>query len=71
MNNSISFRNFTFVTNLINCSITDINGRVIRTMNLNTSTNDIRIPIKLISGTYFLHIKDGSKEYVAKFLVTN
>ena len=68
-NNSLSTRNFTFVTNQISCSITDVNGRVIRKINLNTSTNEIRIPIKLISGTYFLHIKDGSKEYVSKFLV--
>ncbi len=70
-NNSLSIRNFTFVTNQISCSITDVNGRVIRKINLNTSTNEIRIPIKLISGTYFLHIKDGDKEYVSKFLVVN
>ncbi len=71
LNNSLSIRNYTFGTNSINCSITDINGRVIRNINLNTSMGDIRIPIKLLSGTYFLHIKDGSKEYVSKFLVTN
>jgi hypothetical protein len=71
LNNTLSIRNFTFVTNQISCSITDINGRVLRNINLNTSSNDIRIPIKLLSGTYFLHIKDGGKEYVAKFLVVN
>ncbi|MBE2188740.1 MAG: T9SS type A sorting domain-containing protein [Desulfobulbaceae bacterium] len=71
LNNALSIRNFTFANNQISCSITDINGRVIRTMNLNLSTGDIRIPLKLISGTYFLHIKDGSKEYVNKFLVVN
>ncbi|MBS3999167.1 MAG: T9SS type A sorting domain-containing protein [Desulfobulbaceae bacterium] len=71
LNNTLSLSNFTFGANQISCSITDINGRVIHTMNLNTSTGDIRIPIKLQSGTYFLHIKDGDKEYVSKFLVTN
>ncbi len=69
LNNTLSIRNYTFVTNSINCTITDISGRIIRNMNLNTSTTEIRIPIKLLSGTYFLHIKDGDKEYVNKFLV--
>ncbi len=69
INNTLNIQNYTFGANSIICSITDINGRVIRTMNLNTSTGDIRIPIKLLSGTYFLHIKDGGKEYVDKFLV--
>ncbi|MBS4000198.1 MAG: T9SS type A sorting domain-containing protein [Desulfobulbaceae bacterium] len=71
INNSLSIRNYAFVTNSINCTITDINGRMIRNLNLNTSTNEIRIPIKLQSGIYFLHIKDGSKEYVSKFCVVN
>ena len=70
-NNSLNIRNYTFITNSINCTITNINGRVLRNINMNTSTGDIRIPIKLMSGTYFLHIKDGSKEYVSKFLVIN
>jgi WD40 repeat protein len=68
-NNGLSIRNYTFVTNSINCTITDVNGRIIRNINLNSSTNEMRIPIKLLSGTYFLHIKDGGKEYVDKFLV--
>jgi WD40 repeat protein len=71
VNNSLSIRNYTFVANTINCTISDISGRVVRNLNLNTSTNEIRIPLKLLSGTYFLHIKDGNKEYVSKFLVTN
>jgi WD40 repeat protein len=71
LNYTLSIRNFIFGSNPINCSITDINGRVIRNMNLAPSTGDIRIPIKLLSGAYFLHIKDGSKEYVSKFNVTN
>jgi WD40 repeat protein len=71
INNTLSIRNYTFGTNLISCSITDINGKVLRNMNMNTSNNEIRVPIKLLSGTYFLHIKDGGKEYVSKFLVTN
>ena len=71
LNNTLNIRNYTFVTNSINCSITDINGRVLRNMNLNTTMDDIHIPIKLLSGTYFLHIKDGNKEYVNKFLVVN
>jgi WD40 repeat protein len=69
INNTINIKNYSFVTNSINCSITDINGRVLRNMNLTTSTGGIQIPIKLLSGTYFLHIKDGGKEYVDKFLV--
>ncbi|MBE2189265.1 MAG: T9SS type A sorting domain-containing protein, partial [Candidatus Kapabacteria bacterium] len=64
VNNSLSIRNYTFVTNTINCTISDISGRVVRNLNLNTITNEIRIPLKLLSGTYFLHIKDGNKEYV-------
>ncbi|MCO5250060.1 MAG: T9SS type A sorting domain-containing protein [Candidatus Kapabacteria bacterium] len=71
INNTINIKNYTFGTNHINCSITDINGRVLRNMNLNPSIGELRIPIKLLSGTYFLHIKDGSKEYVSKFLVVD
>ncbi|PKL86138.1 MAG: hypothetical protein CVV22_04415 [Ignavibacteriae bacterium HGW-Ignavibacteriae-1] len=70
-NNTLSIRNYTFGANSINCTISDINGRVLSNINLNTSTNEIRIPIKLLNGTYFLHIKDGGKEYVAKFCVVN
>jgi hypothetical protein len=69
LNNTISISNFIVGSNPITCSITDINGRVLRNMNLNTAMNEIRIPIKLLSGTYFLHIKDGNREYVDKFLV--
>jgi WD40 repeat protein len=69
LNNTLSIRNFVFGANSINCSITDIKGRVIRNMNLTTVMNEILIPIKLLSGTYFLHIKDGVNEYVSKFLV--
>ncbi|MCO5252270.1 MAG: T9SS type A sorting domain-containing protein [Candidatus Kapabacteria bacterium] len=71
LNNTLSIRNYTFETNQINCSITDINGRVLRNMNLNPSIGELRIPIKLQSGTYFFHIKDGGKEYVAKFWLVN
>jgi WD40 repeat protein len=69
LNNTISISNFIVGSNPITCSITDINGRVLRNMNLTISMNEVRIPIKLVSGTYFLHIKDGGKEYVDKFLV--
>ncbi len=71
VNNTLSIRNYTFGANSINFTITDINGKVLSQTNFNTSTNDIHIPIKLLSGTYFLHIKDGGKEYVSKFLVVN
>ncbi len=69
LNNTLSIRNYAFVGNSINCSITDINGRIIRNFDLHLTTGDIQIPIKLLTGTYFLHIKDGGKEYVSKFLV--
>lgn len=70
-NNTLLIKNYNFTTVQITAQIADINGKMIRQLELNTSTSDFRIPIKLISGTYFLHIKDGGNEYVSKFLVTN
>ncbi|PKL84883.1 MAG: hypothetical protein CVV22_10925 [Ignavibacteriae bacterium HGW-Ignavibacteriae-1] len=67
--NTLSIRNFIFNSLRLTGQILDINGKLIRHIELNTSTGEIRIPIKLISGTYFLHIKDGGMEYVAKFWV--
>jgi WD40 repeat protein len=69
LTNTLFIKNYNFTSVQLSVQITDINGRVIRNMNLTTAMNEIRIPLKLISGTYFLHIKDGSKEYVDKFLV--
>jgi WD40 repeat protein len=69
--NTLFIKNHNFTSLQLSVQITDINGRIIRNIDLHTSTGDIRIPIKLLSGTYFLHIKDGNKEYVSKFLVTN
>jgi WD40 repeat protein len=71
MTNTLFIKNHNFNSLQLSVQITDINGRIIRNIDLHTSTGDIRIPIKLLSGTYFLHIKDGNKEYVSKFLVTN
>jgi hypothetical protein len=71
MNNTLLIKNYNFTSVQITAQIADINGKIIRQIELITSTGELRIPIKLISGTYFLHIKDGSKEYVSKFLVTN
>ena len=71
MTNTLFIKNHNFTSLQLSAQITDINGRIIRNIDLHTSTGDIRIPIKLLSGTYFLHIKAGNKEYVSKFLVTN
>ncbi len=70
-NNTLFIKGHAFTSVQLTAQIADINGKIIRHQEINTSTGDIRIPIKLLSGTYFLHIKDGGKEYVSKFLVTN
>jgi hypothetical protein len=67
--NNLFIKNHNFTAMQPSAQIADINGKIIRHIELNPSTGDIRIPIKLMSGTYFLHIKDGGKEYVDKFLV--
>jgi WD40 repeat protein len=69
--NTLFIKNHNFSSVQLSAQITDINGRIIRNIDLNSTTGEIRISIKLLSGTYFLHIKDGDKEYVSKFLVTN
>ncbi len=71
INNDLLIKNYNFNSLQLTVHIADINGKMIRQIELKTSKGELRIPIKLISGTYFLHIKDGGKEYVAKFLVTN
>jgi len=70
-NNTLLIKNHNFTSVQATGRIADINGKIIRHFELNTSTSEIRIPIKLLSGTYFLHIKDGSKEYVSKICVVN
>jgi WD40 repeat protein len=48
----------------------DINGKIIRQLNIPYSNGAVKIPMKLMNGTYILNIKDGDKEYSSKFLVT-
>ncbi|MDT3737889.1 MAG: T9SS type A sorting domain-containing protein [Candidatus Kapabacteria bacterium] len=74
---SVQYRKSTlFVTGLIsisgqiNISISDIKGKVVYTLNSPKIDSELRIPIKLLNGTYLIHIQDGKTEYSSKFLVT-
>jgi hypothetical protein len=51
-------------------TISDINGKVVKQLNLPLINGTIRIPLKLNSGTYLIDIVDGKKQYSSKFIVT-
>jgi hypothetical protein len=62
--------NLNLVSNQINITISDINGRVINRFDSQVTNSELKIPIKLINGTYLLYIQDKNNEYSSKFLVT-
>ena len=62
--------NFNTISSQINITISDINGRVIKRFDSQVTNSELRIPLKLLNGTYLLHIQDGNQEFSSKFLVT-
>ena len=70
-NNILSIDNLLLESPNPKITISDINGKIIRQLNLPLSNGVIRIPIKLICGTYFIDITDGKKQYSSKFIVVN
>ena len=70
-NNILSIDNLVLVSTNPKITISDINGKIIRQMDLSLSNGGIKIPIKLISGTYLIDITDGKKQYSSKFIVEN
>ncbi|MDT3741248.1 MAG: T9SS type A sorting domain-containing protein [Candidatus Kapabacteria bacterium] len=67
--NTLILSGLNSISGQVNITISDINGRVIRKLDSPFANSELRIPIKLLNGTYFIHIKDGNKEYSSKFLV--
>jgi WD40 repeat protein len=57
------------VGNTVNLQIIDINGKLIKDLNLPNTGSEISIPVSLNSGAYIIHLKDGNKEFSSKFLV--
>ncbi|PKL86015.1 MAG: hypothetical protein CVV22_05645 [Ignavibacteriae bacterium HGW-Ignavibacteriae-1] len=68
---TLHIKNPNFKSSQITGQIADLNGKIIRELEFNKPTCNLPIPLELLSGTYFLHIKDGGKEYVSKFWVVN
>ncbi len=50
--------------------IFDVNGKFVKQFELSFTNSEVKIPIKLINGTYILQVQDGSQQYSSKFLVT-
>ncbi len=65
----IQVQNLQIISPEIKIKILDINGKVIKDLNLTNAGSEFSIPVNLNSGTYIIHLKDGSKEYSSKFLV--
>jgi WD40 repeat protein len=57
------------ITGQISITISNITGRIIRKFDSPVFTSELRIPLKLLNGTYLIHIQDGNQEYSSKFLV--
>ncbi len=70
-NNTLHINNPNFKSSQITGQIADLNSKIIRALEFNKPTCNLAIPLELLNGTYFLHIKDGGKEYVSKFWVVN
>jgi WD40 repeat protein len=66
----LSLENIQTINNTLGVTILDISGKIIRKLNIPYSNGAVKIPMKLMNGTYILSIKDGEKEYSSKFLVT-
>jgi WD40 repeat protein len=60
-----------FISNSLNCQLFDIRGRIIENININATNELLQIPLVVENGSYFLIIKDGETEYIAKFIVAN
>ena len=60
-NGILSIDNFLFESKNNNMTIFDIDGKFIKELNFTYSNENIRIPLKLINGTYILNIVDGKK----------
>ena len=69
-NNILSIDNLILVSTNPKITISDINGKIIKQMDLPLSNLGIKIPIKLISGIYLIDITDGKTYYSTKFIVT-
>jgi WD40 repeat protein len=70
LNGMLSLDKIPIDATTLSITILDINGKIIRQLNIPYSNGAVKIPMKLINGTYILSIKDGYKEYSSKFLVT-
>ncbi|MCO5250620.1 MAG: hypothetical protein M9949_04275 [Candidatus Kapabacteria bacterium] len=68
---TLHINNPNFKSLQITGQIADLNGKIIRELEFNKPTCNLPIPLELLSGTYFLHLKDGDKEYVGRFWVVN
>ncbi|GAB1371281.1 hypothetical protein MASR1M45_13430 [Candidatus Kapaibacterium sp.] len=66
---NLSITGIRSVGNQVKIQIIDMNGKIIINMNLANVSSEFSIPVNLNSGTYIIHLKDGSKEYSYKFLV--
>ncbi|WP_295337494.1 T9SS type A sorting domain-containing protein, partial [Flavobacterium sp.] len=59
----IQVQNLQIISPEIKIKILDINGKVIKDLNLTNVSSEFSIPVNLNSGTYLIHLKDGSREY--------
>jgi len=66
----IQVQNLQFSSPEIKFRIINLEGLLIKELNIPNTGNEFTIPVRLSNGTYILHVKDGSKEYSSKFLVT-
>jgi WD40 repeat protein len=69
-NGILSLDNLPINVNTLQISIFDINGKIIKQLDIPNNNGKLEIPMKLNNGTYILSIKDGSKDYSSKFIVT-
>ena len=65
----LSITGIELINNSVNLEIFDINGKLVRQLNVEPNGTELRIPIVLTKGTYLLNLTDGSKKYSSKFLV--
>jgi WD40 repeat protein len=66
----LSLDNIQINSTTLNITILDINGKIVKQLDIPNNNGKLEIPMKLNNGTYILNIKDGVKEYSSKFMVT-
>jgi hypothetical protein len=69
-NGILTITNLSLDTNTAVIQIFDINGKLVKEINLEHINSEIKIPLVLSSGTYLINIKVGKEMYSSKFLVT-